>query len=209
MAEDKKPEFELIRRNAPQPESNMMMPILGLVVLLALGIGGYFAMHGASEGEAAKGGDVDQPNKEVADTPPPDYVWEPIDFNESEGRIQTALEMVEDALKDYPNSRELKARRQQYRQELGLTDTAGASVDQLKVQAKQKLADKDWEGAVELLDQARDQEDEDNPDAEVYFLLGNALGEMGEQLDALSALQDAKDLGYAADKCDALMRRYQ
>jgi tetratricopeptide (TPR) repeat protein len=208
--QEKKPEFEVIRRAPPPDTGSPAAPaMIGLVLLLALGIGGYFVMQGG--GDDTNGDDPTaspSPTQVVADEPAPDYVWEQIDFLTEQGSLQQALDAVESALEDYPNSSELKTRRAELREELGLgaSDSAGASPARLIQDAKKQIGNSQWEAALDLLDAALDDDDEN---AEAYYLRGRCLGELGDTLQAIGSLEDAKALGYDEGKVNALVRQFQ
>ena len=65
---------------------------------------------------------------------------------------------------------------------------------------------RDFNGALDLIDAAID---EDDQDSELFYMRGRCLGELGRNLEALAALEDAKALGHDAGQVDRLIEQYR
>ncbi|MBX3471645.1 MAG: tetratricopeptide repeat protein [Planctomycetes bacterium] len=202
-----RPDFKVIR-SAPAPESGPnLMPVLLLVGVLALGVGGYVVTQ-------RKGADADPKGtpKTTTETatpagpPAPDFVMEKIGFYENEGRLAQALTYAQEKLVDYPGAPNLRAKIRELRGKLG-QDVVTNPEDALR-QAAARIQAGQLQEALDGLDGLLSEQTLSDPQrARASFLLAMAHGGLGNSLDARNALETAASLGHDAGEVARLREK--
>lgn len=209
-----RPDFRVIR-SAPPPDSGpSVMPLVLLVAVIALGVGGYmYSQKKPAEAGEGKGTTTatDGKSSSTTTTPPkqsepaPEFVMERIGFYEQEGNLPRALEYAQEKLADYPGAPNLKAKITELRGKLGL-DVLANPEDGLR-QAEQRIKAGQNQEAVDTLNLLLGGELTDAQQARAFFLLANAHANLGNVEDARSALIAAAERGYDPKACQALEER--
>lgn len=210
---EEKADFRVIR-SAPPPESGPnLAPIIILVAVIGIGVGGYlFTQREKTTGTTKTTTTTTTtgtatPATEVA-TVAPDFVMEKITFYENEGQFERALKYAQEKLKDYPTASDLKAKINQLRSKLGLDTLAnpdeGLRQVTLRVQARQFT--EGLESVTALIDGATLT---DAQKARAYFLMAVCHANLGNTLDAKNALTGAEELGHSASECAALREQFK
>lgn len=206
---DDRPDFRVIR-SAPPPDSGpSLMPLVLLVVVVALGIGGYSYSQKKDDGAGADGKTTSSTDGRSSTTTPaatgepaPDFVMERIGFYEQEGNLERALEWAQEKLATYPNAPNLRAKITELRGKLGL-DMLANPEDALR-QTTQRIAAGQHQEAVDTLTLLLGGELTEKQQARAFFLLANAQANLGNMEDARSALLSAAERGYDPKECQAL-----
>jgi tetratricopeptide (TPR) repeat protein len=204
---DDRPDFRVIR-SAPQPDAGpSLMPLVLLVLIIALGVGGYMysqrsdapadgktdtkAGTGTSTGTSAPTGD-----------PAPDFIMERVGFYENEQQLERALEYAQEKLATYPNAPNLRAKITELRGKLGL-DVLANPEDGLR-QVAQRISAGQHAEAVDTLTLLLGGELTEAQQGRAFFLLATAQANLGNTEDARSALSSAADSGYDPAQVKAL-----
>lgn len=199
--------FQVTRSAPVQAAGPPIGPIIGVIVLVVAGAFGVMQMSGSSDANAGTdgGNSVVPPKVEPKDVEVPDYVWEKLEFLDSEGNLDAALDYAEENEALTPNSK-LRQAIVKYRRDLGI-DVVALAPAQLLRRAQASLGKGNFAEAIEDLDEAIEGEPEN---ATLYFLRGKAKGLDEDQLGALGDLKSALDLGYEpASEAEALLERYE
>lgn len=205
---DDRPDFRVIR-SAPPPDSGPnLVPLVLLVVVVALGVGGYAYTQKGGDGATTttdgkkKGGTTAAP----AGDPAPDFIMERIGFYEQEGQHERALEYAQEKLAGYANAPNLRAKISELRGKLGLDSLADPSGG-LRLAAQRLAADQHQE-ALDLLVLLVGGELTDAQQGQAYFFMAVAHANLGNSLDARNALDTAASLGHDAQECAALKEKF-
>lgn len=204
---DERPDFRVIR-SAPPPDSGpSLMPLVLLVVVVALGVGGYmYSQKGTPDGDG-KAGATDT-KKGPGTTPPPagdpapDFVMERIGFYEQEGNFERALEYAQEKLETYPSAPNLRAKITELRGKLGLDMLANP--DDAMRQVAQRISAGQQQEAIDTLILLLGGELTEAQQGRAFFLLASAHAGLGNTEDARSALVSAAEHGYDPAECKAL-----
>ncbi|MGE0710048.1 MAG: hypothetical protein AB7N76_25640 [Planctomycetota bacterium] len=204
----KQPEFKL-HRSAPAAQAEGgSSPILVVVMLVLLGVGGFAGYKVMNRKDAAP-----SPSPSAAAPSPsiapedvvevPDEVWARIEFLVNEGNLDRAIDETQQKLDLYPNPAlqaklaALKAQRD------------GAPARPVKDLLKDALAagkERNWPQVNTLATQVLTQDDKN---ATAYLLRAQARGEMGDKLAAQGDLEAAKTCGADLGQVEALQQRYR
>ncbi len=200
---DDRPDFRVIR-SAPQPDSGpSLTPIVLLVVIIALGVGGYMYSQRA---DAPADGKTDTKagtgTPAPAGEPAPDFIMERIGFYENEQQLERALEYAQEKLTTYPNAPNLRAKVTELRGKLGL-DVLANPEDGLR-QVAQRISAGQHAEAVDTLTLLLGGELTEAQQGRAFFLLATAQANLGNIDDAKSALSSAADSGYDPAQIKAL-----
>lgn len=204
--------FKVIR-NQPQPEggsAGMLMGVAGFLALIA--IAGMVFLGKGDEAKKTGGTDATGQNPtgtegpQPAPTPVPDFVLDPIEFYENEGKLKDALAKAEEAQKDYPNAPELQAKIKSLRQRLGLEEGTSTPTDvaPLLAEARRLMGAGQLDEALESVDRAL----EVNPEsAQALFTKGEILALQGDKLGAQGAFEAARGAGMQDGQVDEAISR--
>lgn len=207
---DDRPDFRVIR-SAPPPDSGPnLMPLVLLVVVVALGVGGYmFSQKGPSDGGDGKTSTSTDTKKgpgtstqTPAGDPAPDFIMERIGFYEQEGNFERALEYAQEKLETYPSAPNLRAKITELRGKLGLDMLANP--DDAMRQVAQRISAGQHEEAIDTLTLLLGGELSEAQQARAFFLLANAHANLGHTEEARSALVSAAERGHDPAECKAL-----
>lgn len=202
--------FKLIR-NQPQPEGGSAGTLMGVAGFLALiAIAGMVFLGKGDETKTGDGpdgtGQTPTGPEGPAPTPVPDFVLDPIEFYENEGKLKDALAKAEEAQKDYPNAPELQAKIKSLRQRLGLEEGTSAPTDvaPLLAEARRLMGAGELDKALEAIDKAL----EVNPEsAQALFTKGEILALQGDKLGAQGAFEAARGAGMEDGPVDEAISR--
>ncbi|MCO5166873.1 MAG: hypothetical protein M9894_10965 [Planctomycetes bacterium] len=192
-----RPDFKVIR-SAPPPESGPnLMPLVLLVVVVAIGVGGYTMTQrkAAPAADGKKGTTTTERATTPTGDPAPDFIMERIGFYENEGRIEQALSYAQEKQADYPDAPNLRAKVKELRGKLGM-DMVTNPEEALRLGAQRIQAGQLREAVDGLEGLVRTAELSDSQRARASFLLAMAHGGLGNSLDARNALETAAALGH-------------
>lgn len=208
-----RPDFRVIRSAPPPDTGPSLMPLVLLVVVVALGVGGYMysQKNGADAGDGGKKGTATDtrtttPTSTSTQTPSgepaPDFIMERIGFYEQEGNYQRALEYAQEKQPTYPGAPNLRAKISELRSKLGLDMLDDP--DQALRQTAQRITAGQLQEAVDTLTLLLGGDLTDRQQARAFYLLASAQGGLGNKEDARSALVSAAERGYDATEIQAL-----
>lgn len=198
--------FKVVRA-APPPDQGppVLAFVVVILVMVGLGLGAYALSNQVPEPED-QGGETGPKVTQPAfppDAEVDDYVWERLEFMESEGNLTGALEFAEEHNDLTPHSK-LRTKIAELQKELGLK-VKPRTLEELLSDAEKNLRE-------ELFQKAHDDADEavelDDSSGRAYYLRGVAKGRLDDKISAITDLETAIDLGYEADKARALIKQY-
>jgi hypothetical protein len=183
-----------------------------LLVIIAVGVGGwYYTSHRkpAGDGKTGTGPTTGTETTTAAgpSTPIPPGLAERLDFLESQGQYDRALELALDKLKELPDCADLKNRIADYRHKLGQDPIVPADVLRAageQVEAKQWAEAKD--GLTTLLDGGVTMTDAQR--GEAFLMRAECNANLDDKLAASNDLESAKAAGADAGRIGALRDKY-
>jgi tetratricopeptide (TPR) repeat protein len=188
----------------------MVMLLVVVAVMIGVGYGAVTLLGGGGSGEEAaedegSSGEEAPAQPPVEDVPVEDWVWDRLEFLESQDRYSDALDLAEEQLAVTPNA-ELRARIRSYKDETGEGQDA-EPLFRIIDRADALLRAGDWSGAIDAAEEAMEIDEED---PRPYRIRGQALGEQGDKLGATNDLESALELGYEpAVQIEVLLKKYE